>query len=95
MRDGKRIIAWEPVESEWDETERNWMLALDDFERDLCPSCGLPHDICHSPTAETSMHAEAEVCWATVHQQQAARKLRDQNPESIWNDALTTRLHFE
>ncbi|RIY26578.1 hypothetical protein CJI51_02995, partial [Bifidobacteriaceae bacterium WP021] len=33
---------------EWDETERAWMLALDEYENTvLCPLCGMPSKFCH------------------------------------------------
>lgn len=39
-------------EVEWDETERAWMLALDEYEAGLCPMCGLPSELCQDPSAE-------------------------------------------
>ena len=29
-----------------DQTERDWMLALDDYEHSLCPRCGMPVSVC-------------------------------------------------
>lgn len=95
QRDAHRRITGYTAESEWDETERAWMLALEKYEQTLCPLCGLPRDICHDPRGETAMHADAEICWTTVHRQMAVKKLRDADPKAIWNDALTTKLTLQ
>ena len=58
----KRFLGWEPVttyetdeggrllssrtESEWDEVEQSWMLALQFYRDGLCPKCGGPVDEC-------------------------------------------------
>ncbi|MFR1605593.1 MAG: hypothetical protein ACLSUZ_03360 [Bifidobacterium pseudocatenulatum] len=47
-------MGWRPSkgdEVEWDETERNWMRSLAEYERSLCPMCGLPRSICQDPKA--------------------------------------------
>mgnify|MGYP004545204683 FL=1 len=41
------------------------------------------------------MHADAEICWTKVHRQMAVKKLRDADPNAIWNDALTTKLTLQ
>lgn len=45
--DAGRLISSSP-EVEWDETEQNWMLALQDYRDSLCPLCGGPTEICQS-----------------------------------------------
>ncbi len=45
-RDSHRRITGYTPETEWDETEREWMLALDDYEHSLCPQCGMPISVC-------------------------------------------------
>ncbi len=37
--DGRMTHSHEWVEAEWDETQRAWMLALDQYEKSLCPGC--------------------------------------------------------
>lgn len=44
-------------EVEWDETERAWMLALDEYDASLCPLCGLPRTECQDPSAENRAEA--------------------------------------
>lgn len=40
-------------EVEWDDTERAWMLALQQWrDEELCPLCGRPKDVCQDPSAE-------------------------------------------
>ena len=61
-RDGHRRITGYTPESEWDQTERDWMLALDDYEHSLCPRCGMPVSVCHDELTPTRYTAEAGVC---------------------------------
>lgn len=66
----KRFQGWEPTttyeydeagrlvssrpEVEWDETEQDWMLAYEAWERDeLCHLCGWPKEICQARETET------------------------------------------
>jgi hypothetical protein len=37
------------VETEWDEDERAWVIALQVYREGLCPVCGGPVDECHAP----------------------------------------------
>lgn len=47
-----RLVSSQP-EVEWDDTEREWMLALESWENDeLCPLCGWPKDVCQDPQTE-------------------------------------------
>lgn len=39
-------------EVEWDDEQRDWMVALAAWEDALCPVCGGPIDECQSPEAE-------------------------------------------
>lgn len=62
----KRLTGWEPTtryvydeqgrlvsstpEAEWDETEVEWMLALERWRREnLCSLCGYPVEVCQAP----------------------------------------------
>jgi hypothetical protein len=53
--DGGRLISSRP-EVEWDQTEQDWMLALDTWENDeLCHLCGWPKDVCQAPETEWAL----------------------------------------
>lgn len=70
----KRLLGWEPrtfyhydddgrlvsstVEPEWDEEQRGWLFALDDYEADLCDGCGQPLSQTMAPGADESYWAE-------------------------------------
>ncbi|WP_301335601.1 hypothetical protein [Bifidobacterium breve] len=41
-RDEHRRITGYTPETEWDATEREWMLALDEYEHSLCPNAACP-----------------------------------------------------
>lgn len=48
-----RMISSQP-EVEWDQTEQDWMLAYEAWERDeVCPLCGWPKDVCQARETET------------------------------------------
>lgn len=64
-RDGHRRITGYTPESEWDQTERDWMLALDDYEHSLCPRCGMPVSVCHDELTPTRYTAEAGASMST------------------------------
>lgn len=50
--DQGRLVSSTP-ETEWDDTERAWMLALQRYRvEDLCPICGRPKSVCQAPEAE-------------------------------------------
>jgi len=40
------------TEPEWDDAERDWMLALAEYEATLCPRCGRPIEVCTNPANE-------------------------------------------
>lgn len=54
--DDGRLVSSQP-EVEWDQTEQDWMLALDAWEASLCPMCGWPREVCQAPEAEWSLEA--------------------------------------
>lgn len=89
LPDGGWEIREEP---EWDGPEREWMLALADYEASLCPDCGLPMSECHNPQAQFRFDATARVCWVTAKQQQAVSQWREDhaNDPTDWSGALTT-----
>lgn len=72
-----RLVASRP-EVEWDDTERAWMLALEEYRRDvLCPcGCGFPTEISQAPETEFQVRVPAptrcHVRTALVEEQKAA-----------------------
>lgn len=74
------------------------MLALADYEKTLCPRCGLPRRICHDREAELRLHAEAEICWADAVQRKAADDLaksgRSDGRPPYWQNSVTARLTY-
>lgn len=88
----KRFLGWEPettygykdgrlvssvTESEWDDTEQSWMLALKQYEDELCPLCGGPSSECMDVNNELKFRAEAPVrCHRTTQRGIMAEKYR-------------------
>lgn len=89
----RRIIGYTP-EPEWDDTERAWMLALAEYERGLCPSCGLPAEECQDPLMPTRWVAEVETCQTQLMRNMALSEYRKdhsgERPERL--DATITRV---
>lgn len=55
------------LEVEWDETERQWMLALAEWrDKHLCPMCGWPKEICQDPANEGQFDAAGYRCHVTT-----------------------------
>ena len=78
-RDGHRRITGYTPESEWDQTERAWMLALADYAHSLCPRCGMPVSVCHDELTPTRYTAEAGVCQISLMRDIAAEDWRKQH----------------
>jgi uncharacterized protein with PIN domain len=55
-----RSVDW--VESEWDETQRAWMLALADYEQSRCQGCGGDVNETFDPENDGAWIAEAWRC---------------------------------
>lgn len=49
---GRLVRSTEWVESAWDEDQRAWMLALAEYEADLCTECGSPKSVCQDPDSD-------------------------------------------
>lgn len=91
MRDESGTITGiRPTEPEWDATERDWMLALAEYEATLCPGCGLPDDICKS--GEMGLDHTARVCWGSAHRRIAEQQWRESHPDSKFADCLLTSV---
>lgn len=72
-----RVISSRP-EPEWDDTEREWVLALADLRRreesERCHLCGLPKVVCRSKATENQVAVDLERCHVTT----AMAKTRDE-----------------
>ncbi|PLS25974.1 hypothetical protein [Bifidobacterium parmae] len=94
----KRFDGWEPTDddpTEWDETERTWMLALQAYEDGLCPVCGMPTRVCHDQdeTERRWAGADVEICNVAYLRNKALRSYRDSGaPDPDADGAITTRL---
>lgn len=76
---GRVVRAVTTVETEWDDEQSGWMLALADHEADLCPDCGQPRSEAMSPDAEGMYEVdgpyEDHACLAlAVHMSRAEHK---------------------
>lgn len=101
----KRLTGWEPTtyyaydeqgrmvsstpESEWDETEVEWMLALERWRREnLCPLCGYPTEVCQAPYGTLVIDVDAPVrCNITT----AIRGKQSEHKGTAHADALIYR----
>ena len=73
-------------EPEWDETEREWMLALDDYRRNvLCPcGCGYPRELSQSPDVEFKLEVPAPTrCHVRTALARAQRDSERKFPEAL------------
>lgn len=93
----KRFCGWQPTDEdpiEWDETEREWMLALEEYENTaLCPMCGMPITFCHDylKVDNTFEKAKVETCFVSAMREQAMEKyLKDDRPGTTHSQ--TTKL---
>lgn len=93
----KRFCGWQPTDDdpiEWDETERSWMLALDEYENTvICPLCGMPSKFCHDylKVNDTFERAKIETCFVSAMREQAMEKyLKDDRPGTTRSQ--TTKL---
>lgn len=59
--DGAGRVISSRAEAEWDDTERAWMLALEEYRREvLCPcGCGFPREVAQSPETEFAVMVPA------------------------------------
>ena len=101
----KRFQGWEPTttyqyddtgrmvssrpEVEWDETEQDWMLALETWERDeVCPMCGWPKEICQAREAETMLEVPPPTRCHVTTAVKRAQDARAQQGGGKHDDAL-------
>lgn len=59
---------------EWDETEREWIIALQTYENQhICPLCGMDRDFCHDykKVHDVFYNAEVDTCFISEMREQA------------------------
>jgi len=76
------------TEPEWDDDERDYMLALAAWEASLCPVCGGPAEECQAPDADRRFKGVPPV---RCHRTDAVRRFQEKSstyprPEAlIWH----------
>lgn len=80
-----RLIESRP-EPEWDDAEREWMLALEDVRRkeeaERCHLCGMPRKVCRARGTERALTVESERCHVTTAVARArSAAIRDGMPD--------------
>lgn len=93
----KRFRGWTPSPedpAEWDDVERDWMLALETYERaHVCPVCGMDTRFCHDEQAVASAYsgADVETCFVGQLRERALRAYTDSGEVKAPN-SQTTKL---
>lgn len=94
----KRWLGWQPTPGdpvEWDEYERDWMMALDTYERaHKCPVCGMDISFCHDQVAVATVFKDAAVdtCYVGRMRELAMEKFAQSGTVEAPN-SQTTRLN--
>lgn len=89
VKTGYTVITREPL---WNDDDRERAIALDEFERSLCPcGCGLPKDKAFDPAREFSV--EMGICHARRTLETQERRDRESaekknKPESFFDGAF-------
>lgn len=86
--DAGRLVSSRP-EPEWDDTEREWMHALDEWKREnICSKCGLPKAVCRNAKNERAFDPYFEKCFVTAaivgRQRDVYRDGQDDQPSHEW-----------
>ena len=69
------------LEVEWDDAEREWMLALEHHEAaDLCQLCGMPRAVCRSYEIDGMVAVDSERCHVSAA---IARKRRSDERDGL------------
>jgi hypothetical protein len=93
----KRWLGWEPNaqdNTEWDDTEREWMLALQTYENaHVCPVCGMDTDFCHDKALVAGVFSGAGVdtCFVGEMREKAMQRYTQSGVVQAPN-SQTTRL---
>ncbi|MFE5309698.1 hypothetical protein [Isoptericola sp. NPDC056605] len=84
---GRMVSSW--TEVEWDDTEREWMLALAEWEAsEVCPMCGWPKDVCQARDAENALEVGPPIRCHVVTAIRRAQEARPGTGVSKHDDAL-------
>ncbi|MGW8565653.1 hypothetical protein [Isoptericola sp. NPDC055881] len=84
---GRMVTSWPEVE--WDDTEREWMLALAEWEAsEVCPLCGWPKDVCQAREAEFGIDVPPPVRCHVTTAIRIAQKARAEGNAAPHEDAL-------
>lgn len=80
---------------EWDDVERDWMLALDHWRTTtICPLCGNPKSVCRSIDIDGHVSVDVERCHvsaAIARKQKANAEAQDvEVPQSLAYTATAT-----
>lgn len=85
-----RLVASRP-EAEWDDTERQWMLGLEEYRSQvLCPcGCGYPAEVSQDPMAEFRSTVGPPVrCHVRTALERAQTQYRESNPKALMGGLL-------
>ena len=94
----KRWLGWRPTPEdpvEWDEYERDWMMALDTYERaHKCPVCGMDISFCHDRHAVRAAFSGAavETCFVSEMREKAMASFQESGIVEAPN-SQTTKLN--
>jgi len=83
---------------EWDETERAWFLALDDYEKQhVCPLCGMDPAFCHDYHAvhEVFERGKVETCFVSEMRESALDKYYKDDRPGSQHSQVTTLIPYE
>lgn len=71
------------TESEWDDEQRNWMLALSEYKSCLCPQCRVPLAESTKPEHDGEYVTDVVKCHSCAGISQShKRKAKDPEPEA-------------
>lgn len=79
---------------EWDDTEREWMLALQSYENSRkCPICGMDISFCHDEQQVSAVFSgsDVETCFISAMRERALRNFAESGTVDAPN-SQTTKL---
>lgn len=68
------------TEPRYDDNEREAWIALQEYENDLCPKCGLRRSICSNP--DTPYYPQRSVCYTMAAQEVIERRWRERHEDA-------------
>lgn len=79
--DGRLVRSVTTVESEWDDTQQDWMLALLEYEAGICRGCGQPMHL--STVEDHDWQVDPIRCWTCDAIAQAQEKDKRLRPQAL------------